>query len=128
MERDKQKKEQDERRAAQRKERLKKQRELELQRSPGKSKFDDMNSDASEGDDDDQDEEQNRPPVRKSRFDDDRRESRFDQRPGPDEPPAAEDSKSERYSIYFVYLFDGSPSEERKVGIQLSYSVVLFPS
>ena len=128
MERDKQKKEQDERRAAQRKERLKKQRELELQRSPGKSKFDDMNSDASEGDDDDQDEEQNRPPVRKSRFDDDRRESRFDQRPGPDEPPAAEDSKSERYSIYFVYLFDGSPSEERKVGIQLRYSVVLFPS
>ena len=99
MERDKQKKEQDERRAAQRKERLKKQRELELQRSPGKSKFDDMNSDASEGDEDDQDEERNRPFVRKSRFDDDRRESRFDQRPGPDEPPAAEDSKSERYSI-----------------------------
>ena len=96
MERDKQKKEQDERRAAQRKERLKKQRELELQRSPGKSKFDDMNSDASEGDEDDQDEERNRPPVRKSRFDDDRRESRFDQRPGPDELPAAEDSKSER--------------------------------
>ena len=101
--RDKQKKEQDERRAKQRQERLKKQRELELARSPGKSKFDDMNSDASDVDDGDQDDndherERNKPHVRKSRFDNDRRESRFDERPDDvkREPPAAEDSESER--------------------------------
>jgi len=92
MERDKQKKEQDERRALQREERLKKQRELELRRSPGKSKFDDMNSDASDDDDhDNNDHRYKPPPVRKSRFDQ-RREPEDDVRR---EPPV-EDKESER--------------------------------
>merc|ERR1712166_506917 len=64
METEKQKKEQDQISAKLREEKLRKKRELELNRSPQRSKFDDMNSDTS-------DVEDNPAPqkVRKSRFD-----------------------------------------------------------
>ena len=45
MENEKQKKEQDQIRAKLREEKLRKKRELEINRSPQRSKFDDMNSD-----------------------------------------------------------------------------------
>ena len=72
MEKEKQKREEAQIKAKLREEKLRKQRELELKRSPQKSKFDDMTSDASDVDNDntDDDIEQNKMPhVRKSRFD-----------------------------------------------------------
>ena len=73
MEKEKQKREEAQIKAKLREEKLRKQRELELKRSPQKSKFDDMTSDASDHDNTDDDIEQSKMPhVRKSRFDEKR--------------------------------------------------------
>ena len=72
MEKEKQKREEAQIKAKLREEKLRKQRELELKRSPQKSKFDDMTSDASDVDNDNTDddiEQSKMPHVRKSRFD-----------------------------------------------------------
>merc|ERR1712223_1322146 len=72
MEKEKQKREEAQIKAKLREEKLRKQRELELKRSPQKSKFDDMTSDASDVDNDNTDDEieqSKMPHVRKSRFD-----------------------------------------------------------
>lgn len=85
MEREKQKKEEAEIRLKLREEKLRKQREMELKRSPQRSKFDDMTSDASDAGSDEEKVEQApaRLFVRKSRFDRESPESERDDKQQP---------------------------------------------